>query len=555
MAEKIGRYEIIKTIGQGAMGLVYKAKDPMIDRIVAIKTIRQDSNLFARDAEEVKGRFRREAQVAGKLSHPGIVTIYDVGEEGGLFYIVMEYVEGETLDRIIDAKRLPDLDKSIDLMLQVCDAIGYAHKNGIIHRDIKPANVMIVDKKLVKVMDFGIARIASSDMTQTGKVIGTPNYMSPEQVMGVKVDHRTDIFSLGVALYELLTGEKAFPGESITTVIYRILHEDPISPRKLKLQLPSSLDYIVNKAISKDIEKRYQNVEEFTKDLKNYRNPASLPAGMDSAARKASKKAEPEAEDTLSMSGANPPLPPLSPLLGKEGMGEVRGGKRGLESELSAKKKPSSPNMGYLLIGLLILIVVVGGGLVFFKKGQRSAREEKKAESPLPEAKAPERAQVAEPVKAVEAAKTPEPVRERYGAININARPRSEIFINGKSYGQTPNTISNLTVGEHEIILKNNDFPPWKETVKVEENELTKISHNFIPKKEKEFGSLMINSKPWGVVYLNGRQIGATPITIPKVPEGRHKIKVVREGFKELEMDIRVEPKKKNTLSLKLEKK
>lgn len=290
MAEKIGRYEIIKTIGQGAMGLVYKAKDPMIDRIVAIKTIRQDSNLFARDAEEVKGRFRREAQVAGKLSHPGIVTIYDVGEEGGLFYIVMEYVEGETLDRIIDAKRLPDLDKSIDLMLQVCDAIGYAHKNGIIHRDIKPANVMIVDKKLVKVMDFGIARIASSDMTQTGKVIGTPNYMSPEQVMGVKVDHRTDIFSLGVALYELLTGEKAFPGESITTVIYRILHEDPISPRKLKLQLPSSLDYIVNKAISKDIEKRYQNVEEFTKDLKNYRNPASLPAGMDSAAQKASKK-------------------------------------------------------------------------------------------------------------------------------------------------------------------------------------------------------------------------------------------------------------------------
>ena len=154
-------------------------------------------------------------------------------------------------------------------------------------------------------------------MTQTGKVIGTPNYMSPEQVMGVKVDHRTDIFSLGVALYELLTGEKAFPGESITTVIYRILHEDPISPRKLKLQLPSSLDYIVNKAISKDIEKRYQNVEEFTKDLKNYRNPASLPAGMDSAAQKASKKAEPEAEDTLSMSGANPPRlhQPLSPLL------------------------------------------------------------------------------------------------------------------------------------------------------------------------------------------------------------------------------------------------
>lgn len=537
MAEKIGRYEIIKTIGQGAMGLVYKARDPMIDRIVAIKTIRQDSNLFARDAEEVKGRFRREAQVAGKLSHPGIVTIYDVGEEGGLFYIVMEYVEGETLDRIIDAKRLPDLDKSIDLMLQVCDAIGYAHKNGIIHRDIKPANVMIVDKKLVKVMDFGIARIASSDMTQTGKVIGTPNYMSPEQVMGVKVDHRTDIFSLGVALYELLTGEKAFPGESITTVIYRILHEDPISPRKLKLQLPSSLDYIVNKAISKDIEKRYQNVEEFTKDLKNYRNPASLPAGMDSAAQKASKKAEPEAEDTLSMSNIGP-----APA-------------RAAKAEKKETQPAKSSNIGYLLIVALILIVVIGGGLVFFKKGQRSVREEKKAESPLPEAKAPERAQVAEPVKAVEAAKTPEPVRERYGAVNINARPRSEIFINGKSYGQTPNTISNLTVGEHEIILKNNDFPPWKETVKVEENELTKISHNFVPKKEKEFGSLMINSKPWGIVYLNDREIGATPITIPKVPEGRHKIKVVREGFKELEMDIRVEPKKKNTLSLKLEKK
>lgn len=535
MPDKIGRYEIIKTIGQGAMGLVYKAKDPAIDRTVAIKTIREDSNLFAKDAEEVKKRFRREAQVAGRLSHPGIVTIYDVGGEGGLFYIVMEYVEGDTLDKIIDSKHLPDVDKTIDLMLQVCDAIGYAHKNGIVHRDIKPANIMIVDKRYVKVMDFGIARIASSDMTQVGKIMGTPNYMSPEQVMGAKVDNRTDIFSMGVILYELLTGEKAFPGESITTVIYRILHEHPTPPKKLRLQLPSSLDYIVNKAMSKEIEKRYQSMEEFAKDLRNYKT-LEQPKELKTA------KPEAEAEDTLSMS-----------TMGNAPAAEKSAEPKKPESAKPAKQKEISkqPNTGYMIMGALILVILVGAGLFYVKARPRPAvKEEKKDVQPavMPPVAAPEKVEPPKPV---------EPVAAKYGSIRVKSRPKARIFINGKPAGTTPNEITNLPVGEYNVALKHDDFPEWATQVSVEENKAAEVGHSFIKKEVRKegFGTLMINAQPWGVVYLDDNEIGSTPITVPKVPEGLHKVRVVRDGFKELKVEVKVAPNKKNNLSLKLEKK
>jgi serine/threonine-protein kinase len=535
MPDKIGRYEIIKTIGQGAMGLVYMAKDPAIDRTVAIKTIREDSNLFAKDAEEVKKRFRREAQVAGRLSHPGIVTIYDVGGEGGLFYIVMEYVEGDTLDKIVDSKHLPDVDKTIDLMLQVCDAIGYAHKSGIIHRDIKPANIMIVDKRYVKVMDFGIARIASSDMTQVGKIMGTPNYMSPEQVMGAKVDNRTDIFSMGVILYELLTGEKAFPGESITTVIYRILHENPTPPKKLRLQLPSSLDYIVNKAMSKEIEKRYQSMEEFAKDLRNYKT-LEQPKELKTA------KPEAEAEDTLSMS-----------TMGNAPAAEKRAELKKPESAKHAKQKEISkqPNTGYMIIGALLLAILVGAGLFYLKSRPGPViKEEKKDIQPaaLPPANIPEKVEPPKPV---------EPVAAKNGSISVRSRPKARIFINGKPAGTTPNEITNLPVGEYNVALKHDDFPEWATQVSVQENKTTEVGHSFIKKEVKKegFGALMINAQPWGVVYLDDKEIGSTPITVPKVPEGLHKVRVVRDGFKELMVEVKVAPNKKNNLSLKLEKK
>ncbi len=530
MTGKIGRYEIIKTIGQGAMGLVYKAKDPAIDRTVAIKTIREDSNLFAKDAEEVKKRFKREAQVAGRLSHPGIVTIYDVGGEGGLFYIVMEYVEGDTLDKIIDSKHLPDVDKTIDLMLQVCDAIGYAHKNGIIHRDIKPANIMIVDKRYVKVMDFGIARIASSDMTQVGKIMGTPNYMSPEQVMGAKVDNRTDIFSMGVILYELLTGEKAFPGESITTVIYRILHEHPTPPRSLRLQLPLSLDYIVSKSMSKEIEKRYQSMGEFAKDLRNYKS-LEQPKELKTA------KPEAEIEDTLSMST----------------MGNAPAAEKKAESKKPELAKPArqseiskQSSTGYMIMGALILVIIVGAGLFYLKsRPSPVVKEEKKDTQP---AAAPEKVESPKPV---------EPVAEKYGSIMVRSKPKTRIFINGKPAGTTPNEITNLPVGEYNVALKHDDFPEWVTQVSVEENKATEVGHSFIKKEVKKegFGALMINAQPWGVVYLNDKEIGSTPITIPNVPEGLHRVRVVRDGFKELKVEVKVAPNKKNNLSLKLEKK
>ncbi len=268
MAEigNLGKYELRREIGRGAMGVVYEGYDPMIKRVVALKTIRSDQ-LAGEESATVIARFRREAQAAGRLSHPNIVPIYDFGEDGGVWFIAMEFVKGRELKEYFEANERFSMPDIVRIMSQMLDALDYSHRQGVIHRDIKPANVFLLDDGTVKVADFGIAHIDSSSLTQVGTVLGTPSYMSPEQIMGLPVDGRSDLFSAGVILYQFLTGERPFAG-SATTTMQKVLKEDPLPPSTLNVQLLPEMDAVVRKALAKRPDERFQSAKEFAGALR-----------------------------------------------------------------------------------------------------------------------------------------------------------------------------------------------------------------------------------------------------------------------------------------------
>jgi serine/threonine protein kinase len=269
---RAGRYEILGELGRGAMGVVYRATDPVIGRTVAVKTIRLSEEGTGLSRPELLSRFQTEARAAGLLTHPNIVVVYDAGEENGLYYITMELIEGKSLQALLDSGHSFPVPRVLRIMEQTCSALQFAHERNIIHRDIKPANLMLTADDTVKVTDFGTAKILQfGTVQQTTHVMGTPSYMSPEQVKGRPVDGRSDIFSLGVLLYEILTGEKPFPGQSITTVIYKIVNEEPIPPRTLNPSIHQGLSDIVMRALAKEPEVRYQSCRELLEDLRNYR--------------------------------------------------------------------------------------------------------------------------------------------------------------------------------------------------------------------------------------------------------------------------------------------
>jgi len=265
-----GRYQVIEPLGMGAMGTVYKGKDPSIDRLVALKTIRLDAIADPSEINELKERLLREAKAAGNLSHPNIVTIYDFGLQGNLQYIAMEYIEGYTLESVLKRNLRLNYRIIASTIIQVCSALEYAHKMGIIHRDIKPANIMVMENFRVKVMDFGIAHFKSSSMTQTGIAMGTPNYISPEQLKGKEVTPSSDIFSLGVVLYELLTHTKPFTGDSISALVYKITNENPPPPSTLDPKVPPLFDLVLKKSLAKDPAERYRSAKEMAGALEDF---------------------------------------------------------------------------------------------------------------------------------------------------------------------------------------------------------------------------------------------------------------------------------------------
>jgi eukaryotic-like serine/threonine-protein kinase len=268
---RLGRYELVSELGQGAMGVVYKAHDPVLDRVVAVKTI--NLTLPKDELPEYEARFYQEARAAGGLNHPNIVTIYDIGKSERVAYMAMEFLEGEELRATLEHGHPLPLSQAIDVIMQVAEGLAYAHERHIVHRDIKPANIMIVREGLVKITDFGIARMRTNEVkTMTGMIMGSPKYMSPEQVAGRRADHRCDLFSLGVVLYEALTGQAPFQGDNIHGIMYQVLNSTPPPPSMRNPELPHIVDLVVAKALAKDVEERYQTAKELIADLRECKN-------------------------------------------------------------------------------------------------------------------------------------------------------------------------------------------------------------------------------------------------------------------------------------------
>ncbi len=289
--ERFGRYQILTELGRGAMGVVYQARDPKINRLVAVKTISL-AGQPPEEEREYRERFLREAEAAGRLSHPGIVTVFDVGEEPETRapYIVMEFVKGQSLEKLLaqDDHKLP-LDTALHLTLELASALDCAHGQGVVHRDLKPANILITEDGHAKIADFGVAKLNLANFTLAGRALGTPAYMSPEQLNGDPVDGRSDLFSLGVILYTILTGYRPFQGNSALTVCYKVVNREPIPATVLDTGLPPGLDYIIARALAKDPAQRYQSGMEMALDiqaLREGRDPRSkaLQPGSDATA-------------------------------------------------------------------------------------------------------------------------------------------------------------------------------------------------------------------------------------------------------------------------------
>ena len=273
---QLGRYIIESEIGRGAMGVVFKARDTVLERTVAVKTV--NMALEREHADKYEARFYQEARAAAGLNHPNIVTVYDAGKAADVVYMAMEYIQGVELRTLLSEGQPMGVPQALAIAAQVAEGLAYAHQHGVVHRDIKPANIMVVAEGPVKITDFGIARMrASKDLTQTGVMLGSPKYMSPEQVIGKRADHRSDLFSLGVILYEMLTGAGPFSGENVTALMYQIVNFAPPAPSSVNNAVPQMLDFIVAKMLAKPLEERYQDAKDVARDLRECERSLTAP--------------------------------------------------------------------------------------------------------------------------------------------------------------------------------------------------------------------------------------------------------------------------------------
>jgi serine/threonine-protein kinase len=351
MADFLGKYELRAVLGKGAMGTVYDGFDPLIARQVAIKTVRlpEPDDL---EAQEELARFKREAQAAGRLSHPNIVGVFDYGETPEIAYIVMEFVDGTTLKHLTDKKDRFELPEIVRLMSELMAGLQYSHDRGVVHRDIKPANIMLTKKGEVKIADFGIARIESSSMTQAGTMLGTPSYMSPEQFMGQTVDARTDLYSSGVLLYQLLTGEKPFEG-GLTAIMHKVLNTEPPAPSALSVTVPGAFDAVVKKAMAKRPEDRFASAREFAQAVRAAIDAKPAPILADTGFG-LTDFGDGDATMVAPSRQAPPPPPPQAP----------------------PPPKPPAAKKGApvaLIGGIVVALVLMGGGAAYFLLGGKHA--------------------------------------------------------------------------------------------------------------------------------------------------------------------------------------
>jgi predicted Ser/Thr protein kinase len=394
-AEIAGRYQVVKKLGAGAFGTVYKAKDKILGRMVAIKTIRLEGLAAAGTSlEELMDRFKREAQVSAQLKHPNIVTIYDIGEAGGVSYIAMEFIDGVGLDRVIATGGQLPLERAAMLGAQVADALDFAHRNGVVHRDIKPANIMVEAGDRVKVTDFGIAKVMDSGdhLTMTGSLLGTPSYMSPEQAKGAPLDGRSDLFAVGCILYEMLAGKKAFRGDSITGLIFKIITEEPPSIREMDPDIPDEMVRIIARALAKTQDARYQTGRELADDLLSLTRAGTTPTLRQSETATAAGAAAPLSSPTVitpatlkgtavtrAAAPAPPPLPappiPIPP---------IPQGRAAAPAREHAPRSGAGLMIALIAGGLLIALTAAAAGWFLFLRKAEQAVATNAGAAPVP---------------------------------------------------------------------------------------------------------------------------------------------------------------------------
>jgi hypothetical protein len=580
--EQIGRYHIEGELGKGAMGLVYRATDPNIGRTVALKTMRLD--VHGIEAEEMLQRFRNEARSAGVLNHPNIVTIYDAGEADGLFYMAMEVIEGETLQQLLSRSRVLPVEQVLSLCRQVGEGLDFAHERHVIHRDIKPANIMITTSGLVKIMDFGIAK-AGGGLTSTGQVLGTPNYMSPEQVKGKPLDGRTDLFSLGVVLYEMLTGEKPFGAQNVTTIIYKIVHEDPIPPRELDVSIHPGLSAVVARALSKDPEMRYQSGAKLAADLENYKsygtdldatqamNPAMVAASVEQvkAAAAATMSIPAAVVPEAKVAAAEPVAEVAAPVAVKT----PEAAKPPAKPPVAAPKKPQGINKGLVVGAVAVLLVMASYGVRAMRHRNEVAQgagtttpattapatptppavdSTANATPPVVPPPSESVAVTSEPVPNVppatpkeKATASPKPAvvppaaKVTNGELTIvSTPPGATVKLDGKKLnGVTPLTEKDVPVGKHTLLVSANGYLAATRPVDIASGATTTATFPLVASQ----GTVKVSSTPAGAeIFVDGATSNKKTPSEFSLGKGDHTFMVRMQGYEEAGDLIRVNP-------------
>ena len=536
--DHIGRYQILEEIGRGAMGVVYRAQDPAIGRVIAIKTIRLTDLTDTAERERLRERLFREAQAAGILSHPNIVTIYDIAEESGNACIFMELVNGPPLEQLLTAAPL-DKEAIFSYLRQTASALDYAHKKGIVHRDIKPSNIMIHDDGQAKITDFGVAKTLSHQMTQAGTMMGTPNYMSPEQVQGLAVDGHADQFSLAVIAYEMLTGEKPFAGEYLPTLLYKIVREDPVPPQRLNPALDPSLEALFAKALAKDPRQRFAACADFVDALQEAagRSPQWQPI-----ARGAS-------QDMPTMAGAAARVIPAKEPAPVPSNAGPRPGRR-VEND----SNPLLRSLAWVLAGIgLVGIVLLGAQKFLFNNPPAvsqatspvqppQTQSQDPAPSPDPAPSVDKPSPIAqnpptEPVrpKPLETAGTDAPALGERTVQMLTEPPGATVIVDGDSAHscKTPCMLP-LSPGRHTMTTGLEGYRPYPRVIN-----LPPDGDQFL-KLSKSGGTLSVTSNPPGAtVQLNGEaQPQKTPASFVIAP-GTYHVRVTHDGVP-LDFDVDV---------------
>jgi predicted Ser/Thr protein kinase len=555
--EQIGRYKITGELGRGAMGIVYRALDPAIGRTVAIKVIRLNEFTDPSERTRLRDRLFREAQSAGVLSHPNIVTIYDIDEAAFGAYIAMEFVDGPTLDHMLTADP-PDGALMLSILRQTAAALDYAHSRGIIHRDIKPANVMIHERNSAKITDFGVARIQSQQMTQAGMMIGTPNYMSPEQIQGRPVDGRSDQFSLAVIAYELLTGERPFAGNSLATVVFKIMNEEPLPIQRLNPTLGWAAETVLKKALAKNPADRYATCAEFVAALDKAcaANPTWKPLKPGTSTELPTVMEETRPPATL------PPTVPIAPPAPAEPPKPAVDA-RPMPARIEEDEAAPALAGGARKVALLVLLAALVGGGVWAYRHFAAAppTSPSTAENVTPPApaetgavKAPPAPQPRTPPETSQQQAKPSPLPATPPKEPAAAKPREQApaqpstvdvhFITtptgaaiSTDGGQTCTTPCDLTLPSGRYSIAAN-LDGYRRALRVLE---TAKEHEVVLTLEKSMGTLAVKSTPAGAtISIDGKDQGRTTPAMLQLPAGKYKLRVSKEGVSPYTEDVEV---------------